>query len=65
MNPTAFAKAKATFDYTPYQKEVAPLEAIRKQVVEYFNEDKLRHMKIDEYAIGNGIKDWHCFSFDK
>lgn len=63
MINAAFTKAKATFDYTPYQKEIASLEEIRKQFVAYFNADKLRHMKIEEYAIGNGVKDWHCFCY--
>lgn len=62
-NMNTFQKAKATFDYTPFQKEIASLEEIRKQFVAYFNEEKLRHMKIEEYAIGNGVKDWHCFCY--
>lgn len=61
MKVDSFAKAKSTFDYTPCQKEIAPLEEIRKQFVAYFNQDKLRHKKIEEYAIGNGAKGWHCF----
>lgn len=64
MNSMDFLKAKETFYYAPYQKGIAHLEEVRKQFVAYFNEDKLHHMKIEEYAIGNGVKDWHCFCYE-
>lgn len=63
MKIDSLIKEKATLDYTSYQKGIAHLEEVRKQFVAYFNEDKLHYMKIEEYAIGNGVKDWHCFCY--
>lgn len=63
MKPEAIQKAIKEFDYSPREKQIARLLTLRDEFVTYFNEDFIRHMKVDDYAIGKGIKDWHVFSY--
>ena len=63
MKPEAIQKAIREFDYAPRQKKIAHLLPIRDEFVAYFNKDFIRQMKVDDYAIGRGIKDWHVFSY--
>ena len=63
MKPEAIQKAIQEFDYSPREKQIAHLLPIRKKFVAYFNKDFIRQMKVDDYAIGKGIKDWHVFCY--
>lgn len=63
MNTKAFEKAKKTYSYDNRYKAVAGLLALRQDFVAYFTEEKIHDMKIDEYVIGKGIKDWHNFCY--
>ena len=63
MRSEAIQKAIREFDYSPRRKQIAPLLPIRDEFVDYFNVEFIRHMKVDDYAIGRGIKDWHIFSY--
>lgn len=63
MKPEEIQKAIETFDYSPREKKIAHLLPIRDEFVAYFNEEFIRQMKVDDYAIGKGIKDWHVFSY--
>lgn len=63
MKPSAIQKAIKEYDYTPRQKQIAHLLPIRGEFVAYFNQDFIRQMKVDDYCIGKGVKDWHVFSY--
>ena len=63
MRPEAIQKAIREFDYSPREKQIAHLLPLREQFVAYFNEDFIRQMKVDDYAIGKGVRDWHVFSY--
>ena len=63
MKPEEIQKAIQEFDYSPREKEIAHLLPIRDEFVAYFNEEFIRQMKVDDYAIGKGVKDWHVFSY--
>lgn len=63
MKPEAIQKAIQEFDYSPREKQIAHLLPIRKKFVAYFNKDFIRQMKVDDYAIGKGVKDWHVFCY--
>ena len=63
MKPSAIQKAIKDYDYTPRQKKIAHLLPVRDKFVAYFNEDFIRQMKVDDYCIGKGIKDWRVFSY--
>ena len=63
MKPETIQKAIREFDYSPREKLIARLLPLRDEFVAYFNEDFIRHMKVEDYAIGRGIKDWHVFSY--
>ena len=63
MKPEAIQKAIREFDYSPREKRIARLLPVRDEFVKYFNEEFIRHMKVEDYAIGRGIKDWHVFSY--
>lgn len=63
MKPEAIQKAIQEFDYSPREKEIANLLPLRDEFVAYFNEHFIRQMKVDDYAIGKGVRDWHVFSY--
>jgi len=63
MTPEAIQKAIQEFDYSSREKKIAHLLPLREQFVGYFNRDFIRQMKVDDYAIGKGVKDWHVFCY--
>ena len=63
MRPELIQKAIEEFDYSSRERQIAHLLPIRDEFVTYFNEGFIRQMKVDDYAIGKGIRDWHVFSY--
>ena len=63
MKPEVIQRAIQEFDYSPRKKKIAHLLPLRDEFVAYFNMDFIRRMKVDDYAIGKGFKDWHVFCY--
>lgn len=63
MRKESLQEAIQKFDYSERERQIAGLLQLREQFVNYFNESFIRQMRIDDYAIGKGAKDWHVFSY--
>ena len=63
MTSVQLQKAIDKYDYSAREKKIAHLLPLRDKFVTYFNEEFIRQMKVDDYAIGKGVKDWHVFCY--
>lgn len=57
MNNGEFKEASESFDMKEYRRSIRPLEKLRREFISQFTIDKIRHMKLDEYCQGKGIKE--------
>lgn len=57
------SSAKKEYSYENRLEAIADLENVRKQFVSYFSKIKILGLDINDYAIGQGTKDWHVFCY--